>query len=262
MNFYPHHISDFNNATRHLTRVERSVYRDSIELYYDTESALTGDFDTLSRKLLCRIDEEKQALKDVLNEFYCLQDGEYFHARCDAEIAKYRANKGAKARAGIASAEARRLKKVSIEQNLTPVEFRSTNQEPITNNQEPYIKHTKNKPEEFTTFWNHYPRKTNKPKAEQAFKKIRSDELDSILFNIDQLVSLGAWDLNDKQFIPHASTYLNNRRWEDEVIPKSKPRAATTGTRSNTLENDLTDQSWANFSTITDSDEPKLIETV
>ena len=28
MNFYQHHIGDFNNATRHLTRLERSIYRD------------------------------------------------------------------------------------------------------------------------------------------------------------------------------------------------------------------------------------------
>ena len=27
MNYYPHHIGDFDYATRHLTRVERSIYR-------------------------------------------------------------------------------------------------------------------------------------------------------------------------------------------------------------------------------------------
>ena len=140
LNFYPHHISDFNNSTRHLTRVERSVYRDAIELYYDTESVLTDDIERLQKRLLCRSDEEKQALSDVLDEFFYHQDDGYFHERCDHEIAKYRANISAKAKAGIASAEARRKKAKARKQNSTRVKSSSTsvhNQEPITNNQEP-----------------------------------------------------------------------------------------------------------------------------
>ena len=97
MNFYPHHIKDFNNSTRHLTRVERSVYRDAIELYYDTESPLIDDIDKLSRRLLATSDEEKTALKDILNEFFELTEDGYYHDRCDKEIAKYRANTSAKA---------------------------------------------------------------------------------------------------------------------------------------------------------------------
>lgn len=27
MNHYPHHIGDFNNATRHLTLIEDAIYR-------------------------------------------------------------------------------------------------------------------------------------------------------------------------------------------------------------------------------------------
>ena len=149
MNFYPHHISDFNNATRHLTRVERSVYRDAIELYYDAESVLTSNFERLSKRLLCVSDEEKEALKAVLDEFFELHDDGYYHERCDLEIEKYRANSSAKARAGKASAEARRKKKkarnkqksTGVEQVLntaiTKREQNLTNQEPITNNQEP-----------------------------------------------------------------------------------------------------------------------------
>ena len=140
MKFYPHHISDFNNSTRHLTRVERSVYRESIELYYDTESVLTGDFNKLAKRLLCFNDEEKTALKDVLDEFFDLHDDGYFHERCNQEIEKYRANIGAKAKAGIASAKARKQKAAERKQNSTRVKSSSTpvhNQEPLTKNQEP-----------------------------------------------------------------------------------------------------------------------------
>ncbi len=140
MNFYPHHIGDFNNATRHLTRVEQSVYRGAIELYYDTESALTNDLERLAKRLLCVNSEEKEALKTVLDEFFTQTEKGYEHERCEKEIAKYRANTVAKAKAGIASAQARRQKTTHVQQNSTDVQQNSTrvhNQEPLTNNQEP-----------------------------------------------------------------------------------------------------------------------------
>ena len=42
MNYYQHHIGDFNNATRHLSLVERAIYRDLLDMYYDTEQPPTS----------------------------------------------------------------------------------------------------------------------------------------------------------------------------------------------------------------------------
>ncbi|CAB3744780.1 DUF1376 domain-containing protein [Achromobacter kerstersii] len=107
MNYYPHHIGDFNSATRHLTRIERSVYRDLIELYYDTEAPLCGDVDKLCRLLIARSDEEQAAVVQVLGEFFVDTEQGWRHARCDAEIARYHGNKEAKSAAGKASAAKR-----------------------------------------------------------------------------------------------------------------------------------------------------------
>ena len=79
----------------------------------------------------------------------------------------------------------------------------------------------------FDTFWTAYPRHTNKKAAQQAFQKINPD---ADLLNI-MLQSVSAWKLSQQwtkdggQYIPHAATWLNGRRWEDEV-PKA---AAFTG---------------------------------
>ena len=91
MNFYAHHIGDFNTATRHLSRLERAVYRDALDMYYDTEAPLDGgDFDRLAKRLLCRDAEEVAALQFVLEEFFEQQDdGTWAHHRCDREIAKF-----------------------------------------------------------------------------------------------------------------------------------------------------------------------------
>ena len=86
MHSYQHNIKTFNNATRHLTRVERSLYRDLIELYYDTENALTADIKKLQRLVIAQNDEEKEALNYVLDEFFELTGDVYTHSFCDEVI--------------------------------------------------------------------------------------------------------------------------------------------------------------------------------
>jgi len=143
MNYYPHHIGDFDRATRHLTRIERSVYRDLIELYYDTEQPLTLDMSALCRKIIARSNEEATAVKQTLNEFFNKTDDGWYHARCEEEIEKYHANSTQKSAAGKASAAKRALKKqqaingrstgvaTDVEQPSNGI---ATNQEPVTNN--------------------------------------------------------------------------------------------------------------------------------
>jgi len=89
VHYYQHNIKQFNNATRHCTRVERSLYRDAIELYYHDEQPFTTDLGVLSRRLMANTDEEKTALKYVLSEFFYRDGDVYRQDRCDEEITKY-----------------------------------------------------------------------------------------------------------------------------------------------------------------------------
>lgn len=148
MKHYPHHIGDFDRATRHLTRIERSIYRDLIDLYYDTEQRLTLDMPALCRRIIARSNEESTAVEQVLNEFFTETPTGWYHVRCEEEIEAYRANTSQKAMAGKASAEAKRLKKLqALNGNQTPVEQplnsvetddngTPTNHQPSTINQE------------------------------------------------------------------------------------------------------------------------------
>jgi len=75
----------------------------------------------------------------------------------------------------------------------------------------------------FDTFWIRYPRKTNRAKAEAAWKKLNpsQDLFDKIIENIDRRLLLDDWSRDRKDFIPHASTFLNGKNWEDEIVPKT-----------------------------------------
>lgn len=115
MNYYQHHIGDFNNATRHLNLIERALYRDLIEMYYDAETAIDGrDFNRLARKLLCRSEEEQQALRFILAEYFEEDDGLYKQRRCEREIEHYHAQREQQSRAGKASAAKRAALKVEL----------------------------------------------------------------------------------------------------------------------------------------------------
>ena len=70
----------------------------------------------------------------------------------------------------------------------------------------------------FEIFWKAYPKKTNKEFAKRVFAKLKVDRdlLDKILHSLSIQVRT-IWKDKDVQYIPHPSTWLNGKRWEDEI---------------------------------------------
>lgn len=75
----------------------------------------------------------------------------------------------------------------------------------------------------FEQFWNEYPRKKDKSRARDIWRRKRYDEIATlILADIANRLSNDAQWQDDK-FIPHPSTYLRNERWHDDVT-QDKPK--------------------------------------
>lgn len=74
-------------------------------------------------------------------------------------------------------------------------------------------------PEGFETFWSAYPRKTAKPQAIKAFLRLGADSalLAQMLGALAVQRQSEQWQRDGGQFIPHPSTWLNGRRWEDDL---------------------------------------------
>lgn len=129
MHHYPFHIGDYMKATAHLTDEEDLCYRRLLDYYYDTESPIPVETQSVSRRL--RVDTER--LQVVLNDFFVLMDDGYHHARCDSEIAEYRVLCERNKANGKAGGRPKKTQSVS---SGNPVETQlKANQEPITNNQ-------------------------------------------------------------------------------------------------------------------------------
>jgi hypothetical protein len=122
--------------------------------------------------------------------------------------------------AGKRSAERRSAK---VEENPTKVEpmlnLPSTKVEPMFNREEERREEKKrgeNTCVLFDQFWTLYPRKTSKQSASKAFAKLKDEDQQKAINNISRLYSE-----TPVQFVPHAATYLNQGRWEDQVIPRN-----------------------------------------
>ncbi len=85
MNFYKHHIGDYDSATAHLSWGEDMAYTRMLRLYYRREGPLPADF-----KQLCRLiragKKEEPFVQAVLEEFFILDDDGWHNARADEEI--------------------------------------------------------------------------------------------------------------------------------------------------------------------------------
>jgi uncharacterized protein YdaU (DUF1376 family) len=164
MYYYQHHIGDYRRDTSHLTLLEHGIYRQLIDLYYMTEKPLDAN---ALRLISARTTDEVQAAKQILSEFFTLEDGLYYHDRCEDEIAKFHS----KSEKATASAKARWNKNKGLnDANALQTESDgNANHKPITNNHKP-IKYKPPIPEELLAEWLVVRKK--KPVTERVFASI------------------------------------------------------------------------------------------
>ena len=89
-------------------------------------------------------------------------------------------------------------------------------------------------PDLFSEFWDRYPRKASKAEAHKAYaramKKIAHDDL---MFALSE--RLPALEMKEQKFIPHASTWLNQERWNDELDADSNTNGSRPGGSGNAM---------------------------
>jgi uncharacterized protein YdaU (DUF1376 family) len=145
MNYYPHHIGDFRAGTVNMTRQERWIYRDMLDVYYDTEQPLSLNIEKVCHDVGVRTEDEQAIVRTLLRFKFIQSEDGYRHERCDLEIAAYQT------RADTAKENGKRGGRPKKAQNKTqknPAGFdpvaagarvdtgSEANQEPRTKNQE------------------------------------------------------------------------------------------------------------------------------
>ena len=72
--------------------------------------------------------------------------------------------------------------------------------------------------EDFYAFWNAYPKKRDKGRAEKWFKqhKPTKEMVELMIKQIERFKDTKQWKENNGQYIPYPCSWLNAKAWEDE----------------------------------------------
>lgn len=89
MNYFELHIGDYDSATAHLSVLEDGVYGRLLRMSYRTEAPIPADLKQVCRLVRAISKPERDAVQQVLTEFFELRDDGWHNARCDAEIAAF-----------------------------------------------------------------------------------------------------------------------------------------------------------------------------
>lgn len=216
------YVSDYLADTAHLSTLENGAYLLLIFNYWQRgESFKAKDQQTLNKRLasVARLsNEEWENIKETLAEFFEINETEWKHTRIDRDLDAVN-SKSEKAReAGKASAASKSNERsTSVQQTFNHTD---TDTDTDKNNTSPSARESS-----FADFWKAYPKKIGKGSAENAWKKIKSpvDTLALILPALEIQKRSDQWRKDNGQFIPNPSTYLNQRRWEDEESMPNSP---------------------------------------
>ena len=251
MHYFKRNIGDYHKKAGRLTMLEHGAYTLLIDACYDRER-----FPTMEEAIdwcWARNSDEIAAVELVLRKFFDLVDGHYVQARIQDEITAYHATALKNKEIAEKREATRRTKRAPESTDRAPLVHEActdghltNNHKPLTINQEPIDqKHTAQAPADdlFPKFWKLYPNKKGKAAAEKAWKKLKvTDDLFTLIAQglAKQCASPG-WIKDKGQFIPHPATWLNGKRWEDEVeVPADNVHHLPTSRHHGFAERDYT----------------------
>ena len=208
MIWYKFHLGDYITHTTHLSDAEDLAYRRLLDLYYMSEKPIPLDTQAVSRKIRLDLD----ITESVLSEFFEITDEGYQNIRCDAEIAKYQHQVATNRSLGKRGGRPKKTESVTEpEPNTNPKKIKNKNKNTLS----------ATRFEEFWAAWPSSKRKVGKAAVLAKWEKAGLDDLaDEIIANVnDQKVS-EQWTGG---FEPAPMTYINQRRWEDEMTTTATP---------------------------------------
>lgn len=75
----------------------------------------------------------------------------------------------------------------------------------------------------FIRFWYRYPKKIARLEALRAWNRLSEADQAACLERLPAFVAWWELSATPRRYIPHASTFLNGRRWEDEIGDMDRP---------------------------------------
>ncbi len=240
------YVADYLADTAHLTTEEHGAYLLLLFSYWQTGKPLRAD----RLASVSRLSNERWTdVERTLEDFFHISNGTWTHFRVEADLEKVGSKSKKNSESGKASARARALAKQQLEESLASNASTDVPTNVATNVERTHqrnVNHARSgdtdtdtdtdteqkqdqKPSSpsklddgmFQKFWSVYPNKKAKGSAEKAWAKIKPDQLlsETIVQAVMKQRASEDWTKDGGKFVPHPATWLNAKRWEDEVKP-------------------------------------------
>jgi uncharacterized protein YdaU (DUF1376 family) len=208
MIWYKFHIGDYLTHTVHLSDAEDLAYRRLLDLYYMSEKEIPLDTESVARKIRLDLD----ITESVLNEFFERTETGYFNNRCHVEVTKYQhqvENNRQLGKRGGRPSKTESKTESKAKDNPKKIQIQNKNI---------------NTSSKFDEFWNAWPSSKRKVAKSECQKKWAKAGLDAVAETIiAQVKILKVTDQWTGGFEPAPLTYINQRRWEDDVMSDIPP---------------------------------------
>ena len=235
MNRQRYFTHDYNSRSdEKIVRLRRAlgwagygVYWAIVEKLHESGASLACDYGTTAYELM--VDEE--TVKRVIEDFglFYVKDGKFGSKSVDRRVQDTGARSEAARVGGLASWAARVERDLNNRSTVVDQPFNTTS----TINKEINKERKKERTYRgasatptpaspwfgFDSFWTAYPKRKDKIGAARAWNKLRPDaELQKkIMMVLEEHKKRPDWLKDGGQYVPHPKTWLNGRRWEDEV---------------------------------------------
>ena len=242
--------SDWIADTSHLDLMQLGAYMRLLEHVYQHGRPLPGNMEKLFRICHATSPTEQTAIRGILTEYFVPFDDsehgpQWRHLRAEREMEWASKSHQAKVDGGRLGAR-RRWESQDGDgspngspngspigsANGSPCSNQNQNQKEILADLQSAERAEKDKPDKsattqgFDRFWTAYPRKVAKQQAAKAWAAGKLDSLATLIVADVTRRRLDDSQWSDPQYIPHPTTYIRQRRWEDEITAVSKPAPA------------------------------------
>jgi len=92
MHYFKFNIKDYHFATKHFNYIEHGAYLLLMSVYYETEKPLPLNINEVTKTCMARNEEEINAIKYVLENFFTKTEDGYVQKRAMAELNQYKSN--------------------------------------------------------------------------------------------------------------------------------------------------------------------------
>lgn len=186
----------------------RGIWIDAIAAMHENcrSGTLSGTPGQLSRVLRC----SEAAFMAALDDLQATGTADVTKCRTNVTLINRRMREVFKVREDSRLRQRRRRGREDVTPNVTSYSSSSSSKDPPTPMGLESL---------FLIWWEAYPLKIAKQDAVKAWAKIHPDQglLDKMLAAIDVQSKSQKWMKDEGAFIPHPASWLNKRRWEDDL---------------------------------------------